>query len=47
MSHQSERAWGRLQRVRRRRWKRNTFASEVLAAKMELVRVQKTSRSGR
>ncbi len=47
MSQQSERAWGRLQRVRRRRRKRNAFASEVLAAKIELVRVQKTSRSGR
>jgi len=37
MSNQSERAWGRLQRVRRRRRKRNAFASEVLAAKIELV----------
>ena len=47
MSNQSERACGRLQRVRRRRRKRNAFASEVLAAKIELVRAQKTPRSGR
>ncbi|MCX7856308.1 MAG: hypothetical protein N2556_10160 [Anaerolineae bacterium] len=47
MSTQSERAWGRLQRVRRRRRKRNAFASEVLAAKLELVQAQKKSRSGR
>ncbi|MGQ9709147.1 MAG: hypothetical protein ACUVXE_01600 [Anaerolineae bacterium] len=47
MSTQSERAWGRLQRVRRRRRKRNAFASEVLAAKIELVQAQKRSRSGR
>lgn len=47
MSTQSERAWGRLQRVRRRRRRRNTFASEVLAAKIELVQTQRKSRSGR
>ncbi|MGQ9467359.1 MAG: hypothetical protein ACUVSG_06910 [Anaerolineae bacterium] len=47
MSTQRERAWGRLQRVRRRRRKRNAFASEVLAAKIELVQAQKSSRSGR
>lgn len=47
MASQSERAWGRLQRVRRRRRKRNAFASEVLAAKLELVQAQKKSHSGR
>lgn len=47
MSTPSERAWGRLQRVRRRRRKRNAFASEVLVAKIELVQAQKRSRSGR
>lgn len=47
MSTQSERAWGRLQRVRRRRRRRNVFASEVLAAKIEWVQAQKRSRSGR
>ncbi|MBC7225912.1 MAG: hypothetical protein H5T61_01585 [Thermoflexales bacterium] len=46
MANQSERTLGRLQRVRRRRRKRNAFASEVLAAKLELVQAQK-SRSGR
>ncbi len=38
MSGQSERIAGRLRNVRRRRRRRNLFASEVLAAKMELVR---------
>ncbi len=47
MSNQSERAWGRLQRVRRRRRKRNAFACEVLAAKLELVQAQRKSRPGR
>jgi hypothetical protein len=47
MTHQSERAWGRLQRVRRRRRKRNVFTCEVLAAKLELVQTQRKSRSGR
>ncbi|MGB9775409.1 MAG: hypothetical protein ACPLYD_08200 [Anaerolineae bacterium] len=47
MSNQSERAWGRLQRVRRRRRKRNAFASEILVAKLELVQAQRKSRLGR
>ncbi|MCS7179599.1 MAG: hypothetical protein N0A03_10105 [Anaerolineae bacterium] len=47
MVNQSARTWGRFQRVRRRRRKRNAFASEVLAAKLELVQAQKKSRSGR
>ncbi len=46
MSTQIERSWGRLQRIRRRRRKRNGFASEVLAAKLQLIRTQKSSRSG-
>lgn len=47
MANQSERAWGRLQRVRRRRRKRNALSCEVLAAKLELVQAQRKSRSGR
>jgi hypothetical protein len=38
MSGQSERIVGRLRNVRRRRRRRNVFSSEILSAKIELVR---------